>query len=82
MFPCSMPSVCLSLDFSFLMAPISFSIPLVLLEHSESVLEMARLLGPLLFMCGAGWCSSPKRVDGDGGEVPHSCEAIQDKDTE
>jgi len=77
-----MPNMCFSLDFSFLMAPISFSIPLVLLEHSESVFRVTRLLGPLLFMCGAGWCSSPKRVDGDGGEVPVGGEAIQDKDTE
>jgi len=27
---------------------------IVLLEHSESKLGMARLLGPLLLICGAG----------------------------
>jgi hypothetical protein len=78
MFPCSMPSMSLGLDFSFFTTPISFSKPLMFvgvwwislgsispfevfiylgsssLEHSESRLEVARLLGPLLFICGAG----------------------------
>jgi hypothetical protein len=85
MFPCSMPSVCLGLDFSFLMRLISLSIPLVLLSIVSLGLVMARLLGPLLLICGAGGGSSPKRVmwmEWDGGEVPVGCEAIRDKDTE
>jgi hypothetical protein len=35
---------------------------------------MARLLGPLLFICGAGG------LEWDGGEVPVGGEAIRDKD--
>jgi hypothetical protein len=38
---------------------------IVLPEHSESKLGMARPLGPLLFICGAGGGSYPKRVMGN-----------------
>ena len=50
---------------------------------------MARLLGPLLFICGTGRGSYPTddECEGrgwkwDGGEVPHDGEAIRGKDTE
>jgi hypothetical protein len=44
---------------------------------------MAWLLGPLLFICGAGGGFSPKRVmrmEWDGGETPYANMAILDKD--
>jgi len=50
---------------------------------------MARLLGPLLFICGTGRGSYPtddecggRGWEWDGGEVPVGGEAIRDKDTE
>jgi hypothetical protein len=50
---------------------------------------MARLLGPLLFICGTGRGSYPTDDECEGrgwkwvgGEVPLSGEAIRDKDTE
>ena len=46
---------------------------------------MVWLLGPLLLICGAGGGFLSEQVMGmewDGGEVPYSCEAIRDKDTE
>jgi hypothetical protein len=53
-----------------------FILAVVLLSIVSLGLVMAWLLGPLLFICGAGG------LEWDGGEFQHCCGDIRDKDTE